>query len=92
MQAIGGARWLVATLLGVEVALVGLLGGVIGALTGVWLARFVGASVFNDAVEVSPVLPVVIMFAATLVALAGAAQPLRRALRLEPAVILREGV
>jgi hypothetical protein len=29
--------------------------------------------------------------AAMLVSLAGAAQPLRRALRLEPAVILREG-
>lgn len=92
MQAIGGARWLVATLFGLEIALVGLLGGLIGAFTGVWLARFVGESVFHDAVEVSPVLPFVIMLAATLVALAGAAQPLRRALRLEPAVILREGV
>jgi ABC-type lipoprotein release transport system permease subunit len=34
----------------------------------------------------------VIVFAAMIVALAGAAQPLRRALQLEPAVILREGV
>ena len=39
MQAIGGARWLVATLLGSEIALIGLAGGVIGALGGVWLAR-----------------------------------------------------
>jgi hypothetical protein len=30
--------------------------------------------------------------AAVIVALAGAAQPLRRTLRMEPAVILREGV
>jgi len=92
MQAIGGARWLVATLFCLEIALVGLLGGVIGAFTGVWLAKFVGESVFHDAVEVSPVLPFMIMLAAAVVALAGAAQPLRRALRLEPAVILREGV
>ena len=43
MQAIGGARWLVATLLASEIALIGLAGGLIGALAGVWLARFVGA-------------------------------------------------
>lgn len=92
MQAIGGARWLVAVMLGVEIALVGLIGGLIGAVTGVFLARFVGESVFHDSVEVSPILPFVIMFAAMLVALAGAAQPLRRTLRMEPAVILREGV
>jgi putative ABC transport system permease protein len=92
MQAIGGARWLVATLLGLEIALIGLAGGVIGALAGVWLARVVGQSVFHDAIAISWILPILIMLAAMLVALAGAAQPLRRALRLEPAVILREGV
>jgi len=92
MQAIGGARWLVATLLGSEIALIGLAGGVIGAFTGVWLAGVVGQSVFHDAIQISWILPILIMLAAMLVALAGAAQPLRRALRLEPAVILREGV
>lgn len=92
MQAIGGARWLVATLLSSEMALIGLAGGVIGAFGGVWLARVVGESVFHDSIEISWILPVLIMLAAMLVALAGAAQPLRRALRLEPAVILREGV
>jgi len=92
MQAIGGARWLVAALLGSEIALIGLAGGVIGAFTGVWLASEVGQSVFHDAIGISPILPLLIMVAAMLVALAGAAQPLRRALRMEPAVILREGV
>jgi putative ABC transport system permease protein len=92
MQAIGGTRSLVAVILGLEVALVGLLGGIIGAFTGVWLAHFVGQSVFNAPVEISPVLPFVIMLAAMLVALAGAAQPLRRSLNLEPATILREGL
>ena len=92
MQAIGGARWLVATLFSVEIVLIGITGGLLGAFAGVWLARFVGASVFHDAIDVSPVLPFAIMLAAALVALAGAAQPLLRTLRLEPAVILREGV
>src|SRR5580692_4843649 len=92
MQAIGGARWLVATLLGSEIALIGLAGGVIGAFSGIWLAKIVGQSVFHDAIEISAILPFLIVLAAMLVALAGAAQPLRQALHLEPAVILREGI
>ena len=91
-QAIGGSRWLIASLLGIEIALVGLAGGLIGAFAGVSLARLVGQSVFNDKVEISGILPFVIMFAAMVIALAGAAYPLRRSLRLEPAAILREGV
>jgi putative ABC transport system permease protein len=92
MQAIGATRGLIATLFGLEIAAVGLVGGLIGAFAGVALAHLVGASVFHDSIEVSGVLPFLIVFAAMLVALAGAAQPLRRTLRMEPAVILREGV
>jgi putative ABC transport system permease protein len=92
MQAIGAGRGMVATLLGVEISLIGLAGGLIGATAGVFLAKYVGRAVFHDAIEVSPVLPLLIMLAAVAIALAGAAQPLRRAIRLEPAVILREGV
>ena len=92
MQAIGAGRVMVATILGVEISLIGLVGGLAGALAGVWLAKYVGQAVFHDAIEVSPLLPFLIMVAAMLVALAGAAQPMRRALRMEPAVILREGV
>ena len=92
MQAIGAGRWVVATLFGLEIALVGLVGGVIGAIVGVVLAHYVGARVFQEAVAVSPVLPLLIVPAAMAIALAGAAQPLRRALRMEPAVTLREGL
>jgi putative ABC transport system permease protein len=92
MQAIGAGRWLVASLFGFEIALVGFAGGLIGACAGVALARYVGQSVFHDAVEISWVLPFLIMLAAIAIALAGAAQPLRRTLRMEPAAILRESV
>jgi putative ABC transport system permease protein len=92
MQAIGATRGTVATLFGLEIALVGLVGGVIGAFAGVGLAHYVGASVFHDAIEVTWVLPFLIVMAAMAIALAGAAQPLRRTLRMDPAGILREGV
>jgi putative ABC transport system permease protein len=92
MQAIGAGRWIVATLFELEIATIGLAGGIIGSLVGVWLARFVGQSVFHEPVEVSLLLPFVIVLAAIAIAVAGAAQPLRRTLRLEPAAILREGI
>jgi ABC-type antimicrobial peptide transport system permease subunit len=91
MQAIGATRGLVATLFGLEIAMVGLVGGIIGAFAGVWLAHSVGAAVFGASVEVTWILPWLIVFAAMAIALAGAAQPFRT-LRMEPAFILREGV
>jgi putative ABC transport system permease protein len=92
MQATGATPSMVAILFGLEIALVGLAGGIIGASAGVLLARFVGESVFHDAVQISWILPFLMVAAAVVVALAGAAQPLRRTLRMEPAVILREGL
>jgi putative ABC transport system permease protein len=92
MQAMGAPLSSITTLFGIEIALIGLTGGLIGAVGGTFLARFVGQSVFHDAVSVSWVLPFVIAAAAILVSLAGAALPLRRTLRMEPAVILREGL
>jgi putative ABC transport system permease protein len=92
MQAIGASRASVAALLGVEVSLIGLAGGFLGAIAGVGLAKFVGQSVFHDSIAVSPILPVLIVLAAVVVALAGASQPVRRAVNLEPAIVLREGV
>ncbi|HEY3824164.1 MAG TPA: ABC transporter permease [Bryobacteraceae bacterium] len=93
MQAIGATRGVVATLFGFEIALVGLVGGIIGATAGVRLADYVGASVFGaSTVEVTWILPWLIVFAAMAIAIAGAAQPLYRTLHMEPAAILREGV
>src|ERR1700686_5218234 len=68
MQAIGAGRARIAALFGLEIALTGLAGGVIGATAGVWMARFVGQSVFHGPVEVSWILPLLIMLAAVLVA------------------------
>ena len=92
MQAIGAGRALIATLFGVEIALTGLVGGFIGALAGVGLAHIVGESVFHGTVEVSWILPFLITIAAMAIALAGAAQPLRHTLNIDPALTLREGV
>lgn len=91
MQATGAGRVMIAALLGAEVAIQGALGGLIGALVGAQLSGAVSQSVFGVHGEAPALLVPVVVILATAVALAGAAQPLRNALAIEPAVILREG-
>jgi putative ABC transport system permease protein len=91
MEATGAGSGLIATLLGAEVAIEGAVGGFIGALAGARLSGAVSQTVFGVHGEAPALLVPLVVVVATAVALAGAAQPLRRALSLEPAVILREG-
>jgi putative ABC transport system permease protein len=89
MQATGAANRVVASLFAAEVALEGAAGGLIGALAGAQLARWVGETVFGARTESPALLVPLTVMVAVAVAIAGAAQPLRRSLALEPAVILR---
>src|SRR5262249_35685881 len=91
MQATGAANWLVAALFGAEVAAEGAAGGLIGAGAGMQLARWGGPTVFQAPAQAPPLLVPVTGLVAVAVALAGAAQPLRRALAMEPADTLRGG-
>ena len=92
MQATGAGNALIAALFAAEVAVQGILGGVIGALAGWRLAGWISQSVFQVAADVPSLLMPLVVFVATAVALAGAAYPLRRSLGLEPAAVLREGI
>jgi putative ABC transport system permease protein len=91
MQATGATNGLVAALFSTEVALEGAAGGLIGSWVGLLLAAWVGRSVFQTALETPAILGPIVVGAAVLASVAGAAQPLRRALMLEPAVTLRGG-
>jgi len=91
MQATGAGNWLVAALFAAEVALEGAAGGLIGALAGVRLVRWVGESVFQAPAEGPALLVPLTVLVAVAVAIAGAALPLRRSLQMEPADALRGG-
>ncbi|HXM45417.1 MAG TPA: ABC transporter permease [Bryobacteraceae bacterium] len=91
MQATGAGNGLVAALFSTEVALEAAAGGLIGSWVGLLLAEWVGRAVFHTSLEIPAMLGPVVVGAAVLAAVAGAAQPLRRALLLEPAVVLRGG-
>ncbi len=92
MQATGASSALVASLLGVEVMMQGLAGGLIGSLGGALLARWVSHSVFGVDAGIPLLLGPLVVLVAVAVALGGAALPLRRALSFSPAATLREGV
>ena len=89
MQATGAGNGLVAALFSTEVALEGAAGGLIGSWVGLWMAAWVGRAVFQTALETPAMLGPVVVAAAVLASVAGAAPPLRRALMLAPAVALR---
>jgi putative ABC transport system permease protein len=91
MQATGAGNGIIAALFSTEVALEGAAGGLIGSWVGLLLAEWVGRAVFRTSLEIPGILGPVVVGAAIMAAVAGAAQPLRRALRLEPAVALRGG-
>jgi len=69
----------------------GAIGGLIGAVAGAQLSGAVSQTVFGVHGETPAALVPLVVVVAIAVSLAGAAQPLRRALSLEPAEILREG-
>ncbi len=91
MQATGAASGLVAALFSAEVALEGAVGGLLGSWVGLLMAEWVGRTVFQTRLEIPAMLGPVVVGAAIVASIAGAAQPLRRALMLEPAVTLRGG-
>jgi putative ABC transport system permease protein len=91
MQATGAGNWLMAAFFGVEAGLQGVAGGLIGALAGVRLSAWVSQAVFGIRAETPALIVPLVVTVAVLITLAGAAQPLRRALAMDPAVMLREG-
>ena len=91
MQATGAGSGLIAALFGAEIAMQGALGGLLGAIAGAQLSGAVSQTVFGIHGQTPALLIPLVVAVAIAVSLAGAAQPLRQALALEPAVILREG-
>lgn len=89
MKALGAGNGSVAALFFTEAGLLALLAGTAGFLIGVALAREIGVWIFNSRVTIEPVLFPVVLVIALIVATAGSAASIRRAVRFSPAVVLR---
>ena len=89
MKALGAERRRITTLFLVEAAVIGIFGGIMGFVSGVFLARAIGLSVFETAVATNIILLPVAIGISVAVAVLASIPPVRRALRVEPAIVLR---
>jgi putative ABC transport system permease protein len=89
MKAIGAENKKIASLFLLEALIIGLIGGIAGYIAGLGVAQFIGMSVFNSAISPKlEVLPLVLGISVGIAVLASAI-PVRRAISIEPAKVLR---
>lgn len=89
MKALGANRSSVAALFLTEGALLAVVAGATGFALGVLLAQRISVSVFGSGVQVDGVLLPVVMVVSFVIVLLGSALALRRAVSLDPKVVLR---
>jgi len=89
MKAIGSTNRSIGSLFMAEAAIIGVLGGIVGYVVGYFLSELIGQSVFGSAVApVAIVIPMTMAISVAVAMLAGLI-PVRRALKIEPATVLR---
>lgn len=90
MKALGAEPREIARLFLLEAGVAGLAGGGLGALVGAALARAIGVWVFGTPIVPHPLLLPAVLGVAVGIALLGVSVPLRGALRVAPALALKE--
>ena len=73
-----------------EAAIYGLVGGLLGTALGYLLARVLCQTVFDRAIGFNWLLGVASLMLSVLIAVLASVSPVRRATRIDPAVVLRE--
>ncbi|CED91485.1 ABC transporter permease [Actinomyces succiniciruminis] len=89
-KALGASGGSIATEFFAEAALLGLIGGLVGTAIGYGLAVAVGLGVFDRPIGFSWWLAAASVALTTLVAVVASYSPVRRASRIDPALVLRE--
>jgi putative ABC transport system permease protein len=89
MKSLGAGNGAVASLFLTEAGLLAVAGGFLGFGVGVFLAHRIGQTVFGSSIEVHPVILAIVIFAALAVAFAGSTGAVRKAMRFDPALVLR---
>ena len=90
-KALGAMDSQVATIFLAEAGAMGLVGGIAGYGLGTALSVFIGAQVFGSPIWPHPAIAAVSVALGLVVALAGSAIPVRKAMRVEPVILLRQG-
>lgn len=89
LKSIGAENKRIMSLFLSEAAIIGVIGGILGYITGFILAQFIGASVFQSSISPSLIVIPVTIGVSVGVSLLASALPVRRAVKIEPAIVLR---
>lgn len=89
MKALGASRRAVSSFFVAEQLLLALVGGVLGFVLGIILARALGVGIFGVAPALRWILLPIVLVLAAVVALLGSLLPLGHASRVDPAPVLR---
>ncbi len=89
MKSLGAGNGTVASLFLTEAGCLAIAGGLIGFFAGAVLAHRIGQIVFHSPIAVQPVVLALIIVAALVVTFAGSTGAVRKAMRFDPAVVLR---
>ena len=89
LKALGAGNSGVLSLFFAEAAILGLLGGLIGAVAGAVMARWVSVAVFGTPVTIEPLAIPLAVAAALLITFAGCILPARRITTFRPFEVLR---
>lgn len=89
MKAMGADSGKIITVFVSEGFVIGFIGGLFGYVLAIIAAQYIGMKVFNSGLEHKALLLPVSLGSALLISVAGTILPIRRALRIKPAVVLK---
>ena len=89
MKSVGAENKKIVALFFSEAAIIGVMGGLAGFIIGVIISQFIGLSVFNTLITPRyEIIPIVLLISVA-VALIASLFPIRKAVKVEPAIVLR---
>lgn len=89
MKAIGAEDSKIAKLFLSEAIIIGIIGGIAGYFIGIILARYIGESVFQSSINPNLIVLPIILGISIGVTILSSLLPIRRALKIEPAEVIR---
>jgi len=91
MKGLGANAFQTVTIFLTEALLVGLAGGAVGYLLSLGISSYLGRQVFGAALEQKGILLPISIAVSEIISAMGAYLPIRRALRIRPAIVLKGG-
>lgn len=89
MKAIGADRVQIIGIFLLEALTIGTIGGVLGYISSLWIAKYIGIKVFGSALEGRAILFPLSIMTGLIISIGGSFLPIKRALSIKPALVLK---